>query len=31
MYGGSVSKMGEIVDLGVKAGVARRSGDWFSY
>src|SRR5947208_10846304 len=31
MYGGGVSKMGEILDLGVKAGVVEKSGAWFSY
>ena len=31
MYGEGVSKMGEIVDLGVKAGVVEKSGGWFSY
>src|SRR6516225_626402 len=31
MYGEGVSKMGEIVDLGVKAGIVEKSGAWFSY
>jgi recombination protein RecA len=31
MYGEGISKMGEIVDLGVKAGVVEKSGAWFSY
>src|SRR5580658_6776616 len=31
MYGEGVSKMGEIIDLGVKAGVIDKSGAWFSY
>jgi recombination protein RecA len=31
MYGEGVSKMGEILDLGVKAGVVEKSGAWFSY
>src|SRR6202022_3830839 len=31
MYGEGVSKVGEIVDLGVKAGVVEKSGAWFSY
>jgi recombination protein RecA len=31
MYGQGVSKMGEILDLGVKAGVVDKSGSWFSY
>jgi len=31
MYGQGVSKMGEILDLGVKAGLVEKSGAWFSY
>jgi recombination protein RecA len=31
MYGEGVSKTGEILDLGVKAGVVEKSGTWFSY
>src|ERR1700719_287956 len=31
MYGEGVSKNGELVDLGVKAGVVEKSGAWFSY
>ena len=31
MYGEGVSKMGELVDLGVQAGVVEKSGSWFSY
>src|SRR5881397_209701 len=31
MYGEGVSKMGEILDLGVKAGVVEKSGAWFSF
>jgi recombination protein RecA len=31
MYGQGVSKTGEILDLGVKAGVVEKSGAWFSY
>ncbi|MEK9945024.1 MAG: recombinase RecA [Alphaproteobacteria bacterium] len=31
MYGEGISKMGEILDLGVKAGVVEKSGSWFSY
>jgi recombination protein RecA len=31
MYGEGVSKFGELVDLGVKAGVVEKSGAWFSY
>lgn len=30
MYGEGISKMGELVDLGVKAGVVEKSGAWFS-
>ena len=31
MYGQGISKVGEILDLGVKAGVVEKSGAWFSY
>jgi len=31
MYGEGVSKTGEIIDLGVKAGIVEKSGSWFSY
>ena len=31
MYGEGVSKIGEILDLGVKAGLVEKSGAWFSY
>ncbi|KTQ95171.1 recombinase RecA [Aureimonas ureilytica] len=31
MYGEGVSKMGELVDLGVKSGIVEKSGAWFSY
>jgi recombination protein RecA len=31
MYGLGISKLGEIIDLGVKAGVVEKSGSWFSY
>jgi len=31
MYGEGVSKMGELIDLGVKAGLIEKSGSWFSY
>jgi recombination protein RecA len=31
MYGEGISKMGELVDLGVKAGVVEKSGAWFSF
>ncbi|MEJ2379084.1 MAG: recombinase RecA [Pseudolabrys sp.] len=30
MYGAGVSKLGELIDLGVKAGVVEKSGAWFS-
>ena len=31
MYGVGISKMGELVDLGVKAGIVDRAGAWFSH
>jgi recombination protein RecA len=31
MYGEGVSKVGELIDLGVKAGVVEKSGAWFSF
>src|SRR3954463_7769321 len=31
MFGEGVSKMGELIDLGVKAGIVEKSGAWFSY
>ena len=31
MYGEGVSKVGEILDLGAKAGLVEKSGSWFSY
>jgi recombination protein RecA len=31
MYGHGVSKTGELVDLGAKAGIVEKSGAWFSY
>src|SRR6202044_3764625 len=31
MYGEGISKYGELIDLGVKAGVVEKSGAWFSY
>jgi recombination protein RecA len=31
MYGEGISKAGELIDLGVKAGVIEKSGAWFSY
>ncbi|MBY0581713.1 MAG: recombinase RecA [Sphingomonas sp.] len=31
MYGQGISKIGEVLDLGVKAGLVEKSGAWFSY
>src|ERR1041385_1330422 len=31
MYGAGISKSGELLDLGVKAGIVEKSGSWFSY
>jgi recombination protein RecA len=31
MYGEGISKTGELIDLGIKAGVVDKSGSWFSY
>jgi len=31
MYGEGISKMGELIDLGVKAEIVEKSGSWFSY
>jgi len=31
MYGVGVSKVGELVDLGVKAGIVEKSGSWYSF
>jgi recombination protein RecA len=31
MYGEGISKMGELLDLGVKANIVEKSGSWFSY
>ncbi len=31
MYGHGISKSGELLDLGVKAGIVEKSGAWFSY
>ncbi len=31
MYGEGISKVGEILDLGVELGVVQKSGSWFSY
>lgn len=31
MYGEGISKVGEIIDLGVELGIIKKSGSWFSY
>ena len=31
MYGQGISKTGELIDLGIKAGAVEKSGSWFSY
>ncbi len=31
MYGEGISKVGEIIDLGVEHGIIKKSGSWFSY
>ena len=31
MYGEGISKLGELVDLGVKAEIIDKSGSWFAY
>ena len=31
LYGEGISKPGELIDLGVKAGVVEKSGSWYSY
>ena len=31
MYGEGISRTGELLDLGIKAGVVEKSGSWFSY
>ena len=31
MYGEGISKLGELIDLGVKVGTVEKSGAWFSY
>ena len=31
MYGEGISKVGEVLDLGVELGIVKKSGSWFSY
>ena len=31
MYGEGISKVGEIIDLGVDLNILKKSGSWFSY
>jgi recombination protein RecA len=31
MYGEGISKTGELIDLGVQAGIIDKSGSWYSY
>ena len=31
MYGEGISKVGELIDLGVKAGIVEKSGSWYAY
>ncbi len=31
LYGEGISKHGELIDLGIKAGIVEKAGSWFSY
>ena len=31
MYGKGISRVGEVIDLGVDLGIIKKSGSWFSY
>ena len=31
MYGKGISRVGEVIDLGVDLGIVKKSGSWFSY
>lgn len=31
MYGAGISKVGEVLDIGVEYGIIKKSGSWFSY
>jgi len=31
MYGEGISRLGEVIDIGVKAGIVEKSGSWYSY
>jgi recombination protein RecA len=31
MYGSGISKIGEIIDIGVELNILKKSGSWFSY
>ena len=31
MYGKGISKVGEIIDIGVELGIIKKSGSWFAY